>query len=132
GLPVVRVNDLRMPADGTSRRSDQRRSTREHAEAQRVVFPVCAARVLIRAALPIIERRTIDDPCRNAPRQFRLEETCRGKPCEGIDSRYVARAGQRCEHRRVPGEDDARVEPDLPLREGKRSRDVAETAGLDE
>ena len=132
GLPVVRMNELRAPGDGALPRSEQSRYVRQQAEAQRVVLPVGAAGVLVRAAVAVVEERTIDHPDRNAGGQLGLEQARRGNLCDGIDRSNVARAYQRREHRGVPGQEQARVEPDLPQRDGKRGRDVAQTAGLDE
>src|SRR6266550_5768216 len=56
GLPVVCVNELGAPADGTSRRGEQRGNARQQAEAQRIVVPIDAAGILIWTAVTIVER----------------------------------------------------------------------------
>ena len=72
GLPIVRMKDVCAPFDGAARGSDQRGRPREEAEAQGVVRPVPAVRIEVRAAAPIVERRTVDDPRWNALRQETL------------------------------------------------------------
>ena len=124
GLPVVRVNELGSPRDGALTRREERSRAREQAEAQRIVVPVGAAGILVRT-LAIVERGTIDDPCRNTLWQLSLEQPCFGKACQGVDSSRLSRARQRCDHGGIPRQDHARVEPDLPQRDRKRPGDVA-------
>ena len=95
GLPVVGVNELRTPRDRTRPRSEQRCGAREQAKAQRIVFPIGAAGILVGTAIAIIEHGTIDDPCRNVLRQLGFEQTRGGKPRDGVDTRRIARASQR-------------------------------------
>src|SRR6266853_2325086 len=74
GLPVVRMNELGAPCDGALPRSEQSRYARQQSEAQRVVLPVGAPGVLVRAAVAVVEERTIDHPGRNAGGQLGLEQ----------------------------------------------------------
>ncbi len=133
GLPVVRVNDLRAPRDGTLRRSQPSRDVRQQAEAQRIVLPIDAARVLVRPAVAIVERRAIDDPRRNAagatrPRAGALREA-RAK----LSMRAALRApGSAASTGRYPGSSTRASSPIRRSAIGSAPRDVAEPAGLDQ
>src|SRR5258706_5835961 len=78
GLPVVGVDDLRAPADGALRCTEQGSYARELSEAQRIIVPVGAGRILVRPTVAVVKGGTIDDPCRHAAGQHEGKQSCGG------------------------------------------------------
>ena len=133
GLPVVAVEHLR---GATRADSIRRRAARRRARAARTAARCRASRgpsrILVRAAVAIVERRAVDEPGRHAARQRCLEQP-RGREARGRrEARELAALpGGRGEHRAVGGQQHVHVEPARLQRRGQRRAHVAEAAGLD-